>query len=135
MLVKHPIFVVGNLKATNKMKRIIITFALALFVVAGQAKDKVIERPAFKQTNSLGVIPVKVQLTKDATIVHFRIRYATWRAWSLAANPRLEADAVTQSWSTLCDPVYCGPPGSSVHGIFWARILELVAISLFRGSS
>ena len=77
------------------MKRIIITFALALFVVAGQAKDKVIERPAFKQTNSLGVIPVKVQLTKDATIVHFRIRYATWRAWSLAANPRLEADGQT----------------------------------------
>jgi len=77
------------------MKRIIITFVLALFVVAGQAKDKVIERPAFKQANSLGIIPVKVQLTKDATIVHFRIRYATWRAWSLAANPRLEADGQT----------------------------------------
>ena len=36
---------------------------------------------------------------------------------------------------TLCDPVDCSPPGSSVHGIFQARILEWVAISFSRGSS
>ena len=35
----------------------------------------------------------------------------------------------------LCDPMDCKPPGSSVHGIFQARILEWVAISLSRGSS
>ena len=35
----------------------------------------------------------------------------------------------------LCDPVDCSPPGSSVHGIFQARILEWVAISSSRGSS
>ena len=29
----------------------------------------------------------------------------------------------------------CSPPGSSVHGIFQARILEWIAISYFRGSS
>ena len=29
---------------------------------------------------------------------------------------------------TLCDPVDCGPPGSSVHGILQATILEWVAI-------
>ena len=29
----------------------------------------------------------------------------------------------------------CSPPGSSVHGVFWARILESVAISFSRGSS
>ena len=29
----------------------------------------------------------------------------------------------------------CSPPGSSVHGIFWARILEWVAISFSKGSS
>ena len=34
-----------------------------------------------------------------------------------------------------CDPMDCSPSGSSVHGIFQARILEWVAISLFRGSS
>ena len=32
-----------------------------------------------------------------------------------------------QSCLTLCDPMDCSPPGSSVHGIFQARILEWVA--------
>jgi len=34
-----------------------------------------------------------------------------------------------QSYPTLCDPMDYSPPGSSVHGIFQARILEEVAIS------
>ena len=42
---------------------------------------------------------------------------------------------VTQSCPTLCDPMDCSPPGSSVHGTFQARILEWVAISFSRGSS
>ena len=42
---------------------------------------------------------------------------------------------VTQSCPTLCDPVDCSPPGSSVHEILQARILEWVAISFSRGSS
>ena len=40
-----------------------------------------------------------------------------------------------QSCLTHCDPMDCSPPGSSVHGIFRARILECVAISFSRGSS
>ena len=35
----------------------------------------------------------------------------------------------------LCNPVDCSPPGSSIHGILQARILEWVAISSSRGSS
>ena len=42
---------------------------------------------------------------------------------------------VTQSCPSLCDPVDCSPPGSSVHGILQARILEWVAISFSRESS
>ena len=42
---------------------------------------------------------------------------------------------ITQSWPTLCDPMDCRLPGSSVHGIFQARVLEWVAISFYRGSS
>ena len=34
---------------------------------------------------------------------------------------------------SLCDPKDCRPPGSSVHGILQARILEWVAISYSRG--
>ena len=39
---------------------------------------------------------------------------------------------VAQSCLILCDPVDCSPPGSSVHEIFQASILEWVAISFFR---
>ena len=31
---------------------------------------------------------------------------------------------VTQSCPTLCDPMDCSLPGSSIHGIFQARVLE-----------
>ena len=42
---------------------------------------------------------------------------------------------VTQLCLTLCDPMDYSPPGSSVHGILQARILESVTISFSRGSS
>ena len=35
---------------------------------------------------------------------------------------------------TLCDPMDCSPPGSSVHGILQARILEWVAMASSKGS-
>ena len=38
-----------------------------------------------------------------------------------------------QSCLTRCDPMNCSPAGSSVHGIFQARILEQVPISFSRG--
>ena len=42
---------------------------------------------------------------------------------------------LTQSCPTLCDPMDCSLPGSSVHGMSQARILEWGAISFSRGSS
>ena len=36
---------------------------------------------------------------------------------------------IAQSCPTLSDPMDFGPPGSSVHGIFKARVLECVAIA------
>ena len=44
----------------------------------------------------------------------------TWHFYQLSK--------VTLSCLTLCDPVDCSPPGSSVHGILQARIQEWVAI-------
>ena len=41
---------------------------------------------------------------------------------------------VTQSCSTLCDPIDCSLPGSSVRGIFQARVLEWGAIAFSGGS-
>ena len=40
---------------------------------------------------------------------------------------------VTQLCLTLCDPMDCSLPGSSVHGLLQARILEWVAISFSKG--
>ena len=47
----------------------------------------------------------------------------------------LHACSVTQLYPTLCDPMDCSLPGSSVHGIFHARILKWVAISSSKESS
>ena len=43
--------------------------------------------------------------------------------------------SVAQPSPTLCDPLDCSLPGSSVHGISQARVLEWVAIPFSRGSS
>ena len=46
-----------------------------------------------------------------------------------------EKALVTHSCPTLCDPMDCNPPGSSIQGILQARILEWVTISFSKGSS
>ena len=43
--------------------------------------------------------------------------------------------SVAQSCPTLCNPMDCSMPGSSVHGIFQARKLEWVAMPFSKGSS
>ena len=43
--------------------------------------------------------------------------------------PLKKESEVTPSCLTLCDPMDCSPPCSSIHGIFQARELEWVAIS------
>ena len=52
------------------------------------------------------------------------------RAAAAAAAAKL-----LQSRLTLCHPIDCSQPGSSVHGILQARILEWVAVPFSRGSS
>ena len=60
---------------------------------------------------------------------------AKWKK-SFRCNKRKGKESeVVQSCPTLCDPIDCCLPGSSVHGIFQARVLEWVAISFSRGSS
>ena len=59
-----------------------------------------------------------------------------WRNTSgLSAQPLYVCALVDQSCPTLWDPMDCGSPGSSVHGILQARILEWVAIPFSGGSS
>ena len=51
-----------------------------------------------------------------------------WEGLYVCAKP-------LQSCQALCDPTDCSPPGSSVHGILHARILEWTATCSSRGSS
>ena len=53
--------------------------------------------------------------------------------WEQIANIESESESeVGQSCPTLCDPKDCRPPGSSLHGIFQARVPEWIAISFSR---
>ena len=58
--------------------------------------------------------------------------------WCVVGRILLKACAVlclvTQSCPAVCNPMDCCRPGSSIHRIFQARILEWVAISFSRGS-
>ena len=58
----------------------------------------------------------------------YSITYFEW--WDL-----WDGNEIIQSCPTLCDPMDCSLSGSSVHGIFQARVLECIAISFSRGSS
>ena len=56
-------------------------------------------------------------------------------SWNLINWILKKWSEVSQSSLTLCDPIDCSLPDSSIHGIFQARVLEWVAISFSRGSS
>ena len=61
-----------------------------------------------------------------------RMNFNTCCIFSIQERKKSE---VTQSCLTLCDPMDYSPPGSSVYGIFQARVLEWIAISFSRGPS
>ena len=74
----------------------------------------------------------------------YTLSFSHKKEWNLAIWMDLEGimlSEVSEMWvsrwvrSNSCDPIDCSPPGSSVHWIFQARLVEWVAISFFRGSS
>ena len=60
--------------------------------------------------------------------------YIIYRIIPLVFNSESESE-FAQLCPTLCDPMDCSLPGSSVHAIFQAIVLEWIAISFSRGSS
>ena len=67
---------------------------------------------------------VRLLLTLDTGEPHFNL---IKESPIYAMRTRLHAKSL-QSSPTLCDPMDCSPPGSSVHGISQARTLEWVAM-------
>ena len=64
----------------------------------------------------------------NAAQVSVHTVWEVWRPFSMVHLIAcvLRACSVTKSCLILCDPTDCSPPGSSVHGISQARILEWV---------
>ena len=60
--------------------------------------------------------------------INIKIQYTCWQS-------EVKESEVAQSCPTLCDPMDCSLSGSSIQGIFQARVLEWIAISFSRGSS
>ena len=62
--------------------------------------------------------------------------FSSSHVWMLELDykERKKESEVSQSCPTLCDPMDCSLPGSSLHGILQARVLEWVAISFSRAS-
>ena len=74
----------------------------------------------------------KTMLLKFSTHTNYLeilLKCKFWFSWSGLCAKSL------QSYLTFYDPVDCSLPGSSVHRVFQARILDRVAISYSRGSS
>ena len=66
--------------------------------------------------------------------LEMKICFSTWASYPSFGKWKSEIE-IAQSCLILCDPVDFSLPGSSVHGIFQAKVLEWVAISFSRGSS
>ena len=65
-----------------------------------------------------------------------RLGFLTWQLWvRIRGYQEKKESEVAQSCPNLCDPMDCSLPGSSVHGIFQARVLEWFATSFSSGSS
>ena len=102
----------------------------------GHGRDEWIRR---ETPNSRGLQLVKSQALLDNKY-HFvlhndRVLVTCGHRMSNPSKVKESESEVAQSCPTLCDPVDCSPPGSFVHGILQARILEWVAIPFSRGSS
>ena len=91
------------------------------------------ERNKFKdQIKSLTFWVPQIELHKSTKWWSHDIN---WEGFTAILQGQRTKGLVTQLCLTLCDPMDCGPPGSSGHGIFQARILEWVAIPFSKGPS
>ena len=75
-----------------------------------------------------GVAEGQTRLSDFTFTFHFPALAGRFFTTEPSSKVKSESE-VAQSCPTLSDPMDCSPPGSSVHGIFQARVLEWVAIA------
>ena len=81
-----------------------------------------------KIRDTKGTFHAKMGSIKDNNGMDLTEAEDTKKRWQEYTESESESE-VAQSCPTLCDPMDCSPPGSSIHGIFQARVLEWVAIA------
>ena len=84
---------------------------------------------------SMGVARSQTRLRDFTTYIYIYKYIYIWVKQHIYMHTYCFCCLAAKSYLTLCDPMDCSPPSSSVHGIFQARILVWVAISSSRGSS
>ena len=95
----------------------------------------------WKSTTSIWLINEVIcpkSTTSKRLLLTFKILFLSTPlySWTKGLNNGLVFSSLFSRWvMSLCDLMDCSPPGSSVHGISQARILEFVAISFSRASS
>ena len=102
----------------STLKAFIINFMLDTFTLKEKKRQCVGPYPLVAYSGHLGALKNGCQAHPYGFSFHFALVH-----W-----------LVTKSCPTLSDPMDCSPPGSYIHGISQARILEWVAISFSRGS-
>ena len=93
-----------------------------------------------KGSPSSSIMSLKIRLQPDTSPLNHRLINPITLLNTVLTSLIGISDVVcvcarTQLHRTLCVPLHCSPPGSSVHGISQARILEGVAISYCKESS
>lgn len=67
------------------MKKILIMMCALVLTMSAQAKTKVIDRPAYVSNTAMFELkPMKVEVTKKTTVVHFHVVNAKWGGWGVA---------------------------------------------------
>ena len=97
----------------------------------------------FKLSFHLHVVLVCLHLPPSCHFCYNITSYWVWAHPKSRMTPSQESELCLhsvcarslQSYLILCDPMDCNPPGSSVHGVLQARILEWDAMPFPRGSS
>ena len=83
--------------------------------------------------------PQQMKLLKVIVVAIYWVLRCFWKLWSKVTSwviiGLFQCSSAVLSSVWLCNPIDCSLPGSSVHGIFQARVLEWVAISYARWSS
>ena len=81
------------------------------------------------QLLTFSIIPQCLMFQQNGSKYFFRKEIAFW---TTGGESDIMCAKSPQLCPTLCDPMDCSPPGSSVHGILQTRILEWVSISYSR---